>query len=172
VNDRAKAHGRSADAVLRWLDGLPVGNISLKRQIDHGGNPLPRKRDEIEAEIRLRFAGPVGEMRHVGGAPAKHLAANLPEVQDALRLARTLPGDDPIDHLERCLDDLCACLHSPKVRRAVNHLVASLLSAPNGEMSGDKVRRVISRSFATPLQPGEVGEAYPRTVWIRPAKVS
>src|SRR5260370_37766940 len=89
MTSRAVAHRRSADAVLRWLEGRPVGDVSLHRQINHGANPVPRTHDETATAIRLRFAGPVGEMRHVGGAPAKHLAANLPEVQDALRLART-----------------------------------------------------------------------------------
>src|SRR5260221_13795357 len=110
MNDRARAHGRAAHAVVRWLHGRPMVNVSLGRPLDHGEDSVPRSRDAIEETIRRRLSGAVGEMVHVAGDPVDHIRGDRPEVQESLRLARMLPGTDPVDHLESCLEDLLACL--------------------------------------------------------------
>jgi len=100
-----------------------------------------------------------------GGRPVDHLPRERPEVQHALRLAGKLPGD-AIDNLEKCLDDLCATLHSPKIKRAIAAVAGALLTPPHS-LSGASARTIITRSIADPLDPSEVGEAYPRTMMIR-----
>ena len=62
MNDRARAHGRAAHAVVRWLHGRPMVNVSLGRPLDHGEDSVPRSRDAIEETIRRRLSGAVGEM--------------------------------------------------------------------------------------------------------------
>jgi hypothetical protein len=106
---------------------------------------------------------PAGK-RIAPGAPTTHIAADRPEVQHALRHASRLPGD-PVDTLERCLDDTLACLHSPKVRHAVTRL-ARELRAPAGELGADDVLRSIVVAMAeTPA--GDDQPMHPRTIWIR-----
>jgi hypothetical protein len=167
TDDRAKAHGRATHAVAAWLHGRTVGDVSLHRPLDHDDVPEP-PRDQIEDEIRLRLADAVGAMIHVGGKPVDHLTADRPEVQHALNLARKLP-DDPIDHLERILEDLCASLTSPRIKRAVDELAASLCSAARQEMSADEIGHMITRSIRRPLASSDVGEPYPRTIFVRGA---
>jgi len=164
MNARALAHGRSAYAVLRWLHSRGrAPALSLHRPVDLDDEPAS-SRDQGEERIRLALSAPAGEMIHLG-APTTHIAADRPEVEHALRHAGRMPGD-PIDHLERCLDDTLATLTSPKVRHAVTRLAGELVRAPGGEMGADEVLRSIV------LAMGETPEeddrpAHPRTIWIR-----
>jgi hypothetical protein len=92
------------------------------------------------------------------------LPSDRAEVQHALRHAGRLPSD-PVDHLERCLDDTLACLHSPKVRHTVAKLTGGLTRAPGGELAAeDMLRAIVLAMGETP-----VGD-YPghhRTIHIR-----
>jgi hypothetical protein len=170
TEDRAKAHGRASHAVVTWLHGRQLGGVSLHRPIDDD-EPEPTASDEIEAAIRTRIADAVGEMLAAGGRPVDHLPSDRPEVKHALRLAGQLPGD-AIDHLERCFEDLCATLHSPRVKRAISDLAEALLSAPRGEMSRDEVSRRIVRSVRAAVAPSESMDAYPRTIHLTPSRRS
>jgi hypothetical protein len=162
---RAKAHGRASHAVVRWLHGRRVGAVSLHRPLDDDDAREPTTSDQIEEAVRCGMADAVGAMLHVGGKPADHLTTDRPDMQRALYMAGALPGDDPVDHLERLLGDLCATLHSPKIKRAIAALAGALLSPPHS-LSAAAVSTILDRSFRAPLAPGEAGEAYPRTMHI------
>jgi hypothetical protein len=163
MNQRTRAHGRAAHATLRWLHGRDVPDISLHRPVELGDDAAASGRDQIEERIRLALAVPAAEMMHMG-APTTHIAADRPEVQHALRHAGRLPGD-PVDRIERCLDDLLATLHSPKVRHTVTKLASALVRAPAGTMSAEDVlERIILAMGETPA--GD-HPAHPRTIWIR-----
>jgi hypothetical protein len=170
MNDRTLAHGRAAHAVVRWLHGKAVGTMSLRCPLDDSADPTPKSPDEIEGAIRRTLANPVGEMFHVGGKPVDHLPASHPAVQESSRLARMLPGDDPVEHMERCLEDLGATLHSPRVRRAVTELASGLLKAPHCELSGEAMARMIDRSLRKKLRPEDNCVAHPRTIRIYPQR--
>jgi hypothetical protein len=142
----AIAHGRASHAVTAWLHGRRVPAVALDHPINHDAAPQPNGSAAIEEAIRAALSVPAGEMIHLD-APTTHLAVDRPEVQAALRHAGRLPGD-PVDTLERCLDDLLACLHSPRIRRAVGVLSGALLRTPRGEMSADDVLRHIVTAMA------------------------
>jgi hypothetical protein len=114
MNQRTRAHGKSAHAVLRWLHsrGRGVPALSLHRPPDHAPEPEPRGREAIETAIALVLGCVVGEMLHLG-ADGRHLAADRDDVQRALALAARLGDGDPVDHLEPIFDDLCATLRFP-----------------------------------------------------------
>jgi hypothetical protein len=92
------------------------------------------------------------------------LPADRPEVQHALRHASRLPGD-PVDRLERCLDDLLATLHSPKVRHTVAKLGSELVRAPGGEMAAAHVLETIVLAMAEPPVGDHPG--HPRRIFVR-----
>jgi hypothetical protein len=165
MNARAIAHGRAAHSVLRWLHshGRDVPPVSLHRPVDLDDEPAS-SRDQGEERIRLALSVPAGEMIALN-APTTHIAADRPEVQHSLRHASRLPGD-PVDRLERCLDDTLACLHSPKVRHAVTRLAGELVRAPGGEMSADDVQRAIVLAMAETPEADD-RPAHPRTIWVR-----
>jgi hypothetical protein len=165
MNQSTRAHGRAAHAVLSWLHsrGRDVPDISLHRPVDLGDEPAS-DRDAIEEHARKALSIPAGEMIALG-APTTHIAAERPEVQHALRHAGRLPGD-PVDHLERCLDDLLACLHSPKVRHAVTRLASELVRAPGGELAAeDALRTIVLAMGETPA--GDVQPMHPRKIFVR-----
>jgi hypothetical protein len=140
-----------------------VPAVSLHRPVDLEDKPAS-SRDQGEERIRLALSVPAGEMIHLG-APTTHIATDRPEVQHALRHAGRLPGD-PVDRLERCLDDTLACLHSPKVRHTVTKLASELVRAPGGEMPAEDALRSIV------LAMGETPEAddrpmHPRKIFVR-----
>jgi hypothetical protein len=166
MNPKALAHGHGAHAVLSWLHsrGRDVPAISLHRLVDLGDEPTSGP-DAIEERIRMALAAPAAEMIALG-ATTTHIAADRPEVQAALRQASGLPGD-PVDHLERCLDDLLACLHSPRVRHTVAKLASDLLRAPGGELGADDVLRSIVLAMGETPAGGDSGPGHPRTIWIR-----
>jgi hypothetical protein len=120
-------------------------------------------RDQVEERIRLALSVPAAEMIHLAAATT-HIAADRPEVQHALRHASRLPGD-PVDHLERCLDDLLATLHSPKVRHAVAKLAGELVRAPGGEMGADDVLRSIVVAMGE--TPADDHPGHPRRIYVR-----
>jgi hypothetical protein len=165
MNARAIAHGRAAHATLRWLHGRDVPGVSLHRPVDFGGELASSDRDQIEERIRLALSVPAGEMIHLG-ADTRHIAADRPEVQHALRHAGRLPGD-PVDNLERCLDDLLATLHSPKVRHAVAKLAGALVRAPGGEMGADDVLRSIVVAMSEMPADADDQPGHPRTIHVR-----
>jgi hypothetical protein len=137
--------------------------VSLHWPVDLDDGPAS-SRDQGEERIRLALAVPAGEMIHLGAATT-HIAADRPEVQHALRHAGRMPGD-AIDHLERCLDDTLACLHSPKVRHTVAKLAGELVRAPGGEMGADDVLRSIVLAMAeTPEADDHPG--HPRRIFVR-----
>jgi hypothetical protein len=98
------------------------------------------------------------------GAPTTHIAADRPEVQHALHHASRLP-DDPVDHLERCLDDTLACLHSPRVRHTVAKLAGELTRAPGGELAAEDVLRTIVVAMGE--TPAGDHPGHPRTIHVR-----
>jgi hypothetical protein len=168
MNQRAIAHGRAAHATMRWLHGKPLRGVSLTRPIDHAADPAPCDRDQIEEAIRLALAAGAGEMLHLG-APPTHLQHETPGVANALRLARKVPGCDPVDVIEEQLDHVCACLRSPKVRHTVAVLADALLKAPRGELTGDDAARVIARAVRErPAADG--GAAHPRVIYVTPSR--
>jgi hypothetical protein len=166
MNQRTRARGRASHAVLSWLHsrGRDVPDISLHRPVDLGDEPASG-RDAIEDHIRLAISVPAGEMIHLG-APTTHIAADRPEVQHALRHAGRLPGD-AVDRLERSLDDLLACLHSPKVRHAVSRLAGELVRAPGGEMAAEDALQTIVLAMAETLADSVYQPAHPRTIYVR-----
>jgi hypothetical protein len=168
MNDRAIAHGRAAHATVRWLHARPVKPISLQQPIDYAADPPPKSRDQIEEAIRLALAAGAGEMLHLG-APPTHLQHETPGVANALRLARKLPGRDPVDVLEEQLDHTCAAITSPKIWHATEKLAGALLQAPRGEMSGDDARRVIERAVRDPRSAKADCPGHPRKIIIRRA---
>jgi hypothetical protein len=165
VNARARAHGRAAHATLAWLHsrGRHVPAVSLHRPVDLDGELAATDRDQIDERIRLALAVPAGEMIALG-APTTHIAADRPEVQHALRHAGRLPGD-PVDRLERCLDDTLATLHSPKVRHTVTKLAGALVRAPGGEMTADHVLETIILGMGE--TPAGDHPAHPRRIYVR-----
>jgi hypothetical protein len=165
MNARAIAHGRAAHATLSWLHGRDVPAVSLHRPVDLGAARASTDRDQAEERIRLALSVPAGEMIALG-APTTHIAADRPEVQYALRHAGRLPGD-PVERLERCLDDTLATLHSPKVRHTVAKLASELVRAPGGELGADDVLRSIVLAMSETPADGADQQAHPRTVWIR-----
>jgi hypothetical protein len=167
MSTAAVAHGRAAHAVLTWLHSRPVKPISLGRAIDHAADPSSRDRDGLEEAIRLALAGAAGEMIHLN-ADATHLAADRPDVQAAMRHASRLPGD-PVDHLERCLEDVLACLHSPKVRHAVAVLADALLKTPRGELTGDAATKLMSTAVCDRRSASADYPGHPRKIIIRRA---
>jgi hypothetical protein len=142
VNPRARAHGLAASATLAWLHsrGRQVPNVSLHQRPDHAQESEPNGREAIERAVALVLASVVAEMLHLG-ADGRHLAADRSDVQRALALAGRLGDGDPVDHLEPIFDDLCATLHSPKVRHTVAKLAGALLRAQGGELSANDVQR-------------------------------
>ena len=121
--------------------------------------------DQVEERIRLALSVPAGEMIHLD-APTTHIAADRPEVQHALRHASRLPGD-PVDTLERCLDDTLATLHSPKVRHTVTKLARALVRAPGGEMAADDVLRSIVVAMGEPPADADDRPTHPPTIYVR-----
>jgi hypothetical protein len=167
MNQRTRAHGRASNAVLSWLHsrGRQVPAVSLHRPVDLGDELSSTNRDEIEDHIRLAISVPAGEMIHLGAATT-HIAADRPEVQHALRHASRLPGD-PVDRLERCLDDLLACLHSPKVRHTVAALASAITRAPGGEMAADDVLETVVLAMAAELPDDAYdGPGHPRKIFV------
>jgi hypothetical protein len=166
MSPRAIAQGRSAHAVRRWLHsrGRDVPALSLHRPVDLGDEPAAG-REAIEQSIRLALAVPSGEMIALD-TPTTHIATDRPEVQHALRHACRMPGD-PIDHLERCLDDVLACLHSPKVRHTVAKLADELIRAPRGELAAEDALRSIVLAMGETAPSGDDQPAHPRTIWVR-----
>jgi hypothetical protein len=160
------SHGRASHAVLSWLHsrGRDVPASSLHRPVDLGGEPAS-DREAIEEHTPKALSVPAGEMIELG-APTTHIAADRREVQHALRHAGRLPGD-PIGHLERCLDDTLACLHSPKVRHMVAKLASELVRAPGGAMVADDVLRAIVMAMGETPADGADQPTHPRTIWIR-----
>jgi hypothetical protein len=165
MNAKTVAHGRAAHATLRWLHGRDVPAVSLHRLVELDHEPASTDRDQIEERIRLSISVPAGEMIALG-APTTHIAADRPEVQAALRHARRLPGD-PVDRLERCLDDTLATLHSPKVRHTVTKLAGELVRAPGGELGADDVLRTIVVAMAERPAGGVDQPMHPRTIYVR-----
>jgi hypothetical protein len=163
MNDRARAHGRASHAVLSWLHGRPVRGLSPRRPIDHGADPAPRDREGLEEAIRLALAGAAGEMIHLG-ADTTHIAADRPDVQAALLYARRLPGDEPVDHIERELDAVEATLRSPRVWHAVRKLAAVL--SDHRVIDGATAARVIRVAMISG-QRAEI-EPHPRTIHLMP----
>jgi hypothetical protein len=168
LNQRARAHGLAAGAVLSWLHsrGRQVPAVSLHRTPDHSQEPEPNGPEAIEDAIRLVLGSVVAEMLHLG-ADGRHLAVDRDDVKRALALAGRLGDGDPVDHLEPVFDDLVATLASPKVRHTVAKLAGELVRAPGGELGADDVRRAIVLGMAETPADGDDQPAHPRTIWVR-----
>jgi hypothetical protein len=140
---------------VRWLHGRSVSDTSISREIDHGAEPVPRDREEVEAHIRMALAPAVGEMIHLG-ADARHLSADRPDVKRALELARKLGDGDPVDRLEPVFHDLHATLASPRIRHAVRAIAGVLTRTPGGTMDAERVKAVIVEAVRDPNMRGDI----------------
>ncbi len=163
---RAEAHGRAAHAVMRYLHGHQAVPVRLHQPVDRATEPAPKNRDQIEERIRLLLSVPAAEMLHLG-AETTYLAAERPEIKAALAMARQLGGDEPVDHLERCLDDTLASLKSPRIRHAIGALGAALMRAPRGEMGAAEAQRTIRAALRDRRAVDFDRPGHPRTIYVR-----
>jgi hypothetical protein len=138
MNDRIKAHGRSAHATLAWLHGRRVKSLSMFAEPSHFGVP---EREHVEQACRLLLSVPLGEQLAAGGTAAEHITAARTEVRRALDLAKRLGPGDPVDHLERIYDDLHATLASPRIYHGVGRLAETLIK--ERVLGGDRVAAVL-----------------------------
>jgi len=152
-SDREVAHGRSAHALLRYLSGHRVKELSMVSAPSHYGMPVPQNREQAEEAIKLLLSVPTGEMLYSGGTPESHIVLDRPEVRKALEIAGKLSGDK-VDHLERCYSDLHDTLTSPRLWASTCSLATALLK--HRSMGGDRVAQVIKDSLMSGTPKGQV----------------
>jgi len=151
--DREVAHGRSAHAMLSYLNGRRVKELSMSSSPSHYGVPVPRTKEDADEAIKLLLASCVGEMLYAGGTPESHLALDRPEIQKALGIAGKLSGDK-VDHLERAYTELHDTLTSPRLWASTCSLATALLR--HRSMGGERVAQVIKGSLMSGTPKGQV----------------
>jgi hypothetical protein len=164
MSTRAVAHGKAAREVLGWLHRRKVRATSMHAESAPGAEPEPRTDEEIREHIRLRLAAPAARMIHEGGTPETHVHLADPDVEHAVRLAARLPGNDPVDHLERDLDSVLATLRSPRVWHAVRRLAVAL--SEHRALDGATAAAMIKGAMLSGA--GAKVEPRPRTVRLVP----
>jgi len=158
--DREVAHGRSAHAMLSFLNGRRVKEMSMLAPPVHFGMETPRTKEQIEESIKLLLSVPMGEMLYAGGTPESHVVLDRPEVQKALSHAARLGPGDKIDHLERLYGELHDTLTSPKIWAGVCALATALLR--HRSMGGERVAQVVKGSLMSGAPKGQVHPAMRR----------
>lgn len=152
--DREVAHGRASHAVLGYLNGRRVKELSMSSPPSHYGMPTPQTREQTEEAIKLLLAPAVGEMLYSGGTPESHVVLDRPEVQKALSHAARLGPGDRVDHLERLYGELHDTLTSPKIWAGVCSLATALLR--HRAMGGERVAQVIKGALMSRAPKGQV----------------
>jgi len=152
-SERETAHGRSAHALLSYLNGRRVKELSMSAPPSHFGVSQPRTKEDAEAAIRLLLAPCVGEMLYSGGTPESHLTLDRPEIQKALEIGGKLSGDK-VDHLERAFGELHDTFTSPRLWASTCALATALLR--HRSMGGERVAQVIKGSLMSGTPKGQV----------------
>jgi hypothetical protein len=152
--DRELAHGRSAHALVSYLNGRRVKALSMIDAPQHFGVPQPRTKEEAAEAIKLLLAPCVGEMLYAGGRPESHIALDRPEVRKALDIAGKLGPGDRVDHLENAYSELSDTLTSPRLWAGVCALASALLR--HRSMGGERVAQVLKGSLMSGQPKGAV----------------
>jgi hypothetical protein len=164
MSTRAVAHGKAAREVFAWLHRRKVMPISMHAEIGHDAVPEPRTEAEIHERIRFHLAAPAARMIHEGGTPETHVDLADPSVEYAALLAGRLPGNDPVDHLEREMDNVIASLRSPRIWHAVKRLAAVLIDRRS--LDANSVAAVIKSAMLSGA--GAKVEPHPRRITLMP----
>jgi hypothetical protein len=168
MNDKVRAHGRSAHATLAWLSGRRVKSLSLNDAPQHFGVPDPKEREQVEEACRLLLSVPLGEQLAAGGSAAEHITADRPEVRRALDLAKRLGPGHPVDQLEPIYSDLHSTFSSPRIWHCVTRLADALLR--HRAMSGERVAAVLKAAMADHRAAGFSPAPMTRKVYVARGK--
>lgn len=147
TDDRVRAHGVAAEAVVRWLRRLPMGSVTLHPGMavrTVGGEPS-------EDAIHVALASAVGRQIAANGRPEDHITAEDDGVARALDLCAKIRPADPISLLERHYDDAMACLKSPRIHHMVRRLRDAVLT--QRRLDGASAARIIAEASEEELPP-------------------